>query len=199
MTGRSDAAPGQNPDRVLQGREPAAPFRADRVHVARLHVPARPARTRHKATFTAFVPAISSQTLKKTSTQVRCWRLHRWIYPTFGEIAYTITRSWRVGYSATDGSIPPRCTNFWRVSTPTWCADPQQIPTLRRDPRRPRQAHGDHPRVSSDLRALAVGHDRPGEQEDKSPVTGDCHVGYLWEPEDETPSGHPTLHRGRRP
>ena len=37
----------------------------------------RPARDRHGATFLAFLPAISSQALKKISTQVRRWRLHR--------------------------------------------------------------------------------------------------------------------------
>jgi RNA-directed DNA polymerase len=50
----------------------------------------RPARDRHGATFLAFLPAISSQALKKISTQVRRWRLHRWIYHTFGDIARTI-------------------------------------------------------------------------------------------------------------
>jgi hypothetical protein len=38
----------------------------------------------------AFLPAISTQALKKISTQVRRWRLHRWIYHTFGEVARTI-------------------------------------------------------------------------------------------------------------
>jgi RNA-directed DNA polymerase len=50
----------------------------------------RPARDRHGATFLAFLPAISTQALKKISTQVRRWRLHRWIYHTFGEVARTI-------------------------------------------------------------------------------------------------------------
>jgi RNA-directed DNA polymerase len=50
----------------------------------------RPARDRHGATFLAFLPAISGRALKKISTQVRRWRLHRWIYHTFGEIARTI-------------------------------------------------------------------------------------------------------------
>jgi len=50
----------------------------------------RPARDRHGATFLAFLPAISGRALKKISTQVRRWRLHRWIYHTIGEIARTI-------------------------------------------------------------------------------------------------------------
>jgi group II intron reverse transcriptase/maturase len=50
----------------------------------------RPARDRHGKTFLAFLPAISPQALKRISTQVRRWRLHRWIYHTFGEVARTI-------------------------------------------------------------------------------------------------------------
>jgi hypothetical protein len=43
----------------------------------------RAARDRHGATFCAFLPAISKQALKKISTQVRRWRLHRKIFHTF--------------------------------------------------------------------------------------------------------------------
>ena len=50
----------------------------------------RPARDRHGKTFLAFLPAISPQALKKISLHVRRWRLHRWIYHTFGEVARTI-------------------------------------------------------------------------------------------------------------
>jgi hypothetical protein len=50
----------------------------------------RPARDRHGATFLAILPAISPQALKKISTHVRRWRLHRWIYHSFGEVARTI-------------------------------------------------------------------------------------------------------------
>lgn len=50
----------------------------------------RPARDRQGKTFLAFLPAISNQALKKISGQVRRWRLHRWIYHTFGEVARTI-------------------------------------------------------------------------------------------------------------
>jgi RNA-directed DNA polymerase len=50
----------------------------------------RPARDRHGRTFLAFLPAISAQALKKISTHVRRWRLHRWLYHTFGEVARAI-------------------------------------------------------------------------------------------------------------
>ena len=32
----------------------------------------------------------------------------------------------------------------------------------------------------------------PGGENGKSPVTGDCHAGILWEPGGEIPPGHPT-------
>jgi RNA-directed DNA polymerase len=50
----------------------------------------RPARDRQGKTFLAFLPAISAQALKKISRQVRRWRLHRWIYHTFSEVARII-------------------------------------------------------------------------------------------------------------
>ena len=50
----------------------------------------RPSRDRQGRTFLAFLPAISPQALKRISKQVRRWRLHRWIYHTFGEVARTI-------------------------------------------------------------------------------------------------------------
>lgn len=57
--------------------------------VPRVHLPARPARDRQGRTFPAFLPAISSHTLKKISVQVRR-RRHRWIYRTFSEVARAI-------------------------------------------------------------------------------------------------------------
>ncbi len=50
----------------------------------------RAARDRHGATFCALLPAISKQALKKISTQLRRWRLHRKIFHTFGDLARLI-------------------------------------------------------------------------------------------------------------
>lgn len=50
----------------------------------------RAARDRHGATFCAFLPAISTHALKRISTQVRRWRLHRRIFNTLSELARTI-------------------------------------------------------------------------------------------------------------
>jgi hypothetical protein len=50
----------------------------------------RPARDRQGRTFLAFLPAISSHALKKISLQIRRWRIHRWIYHTFSEVARAI-------------------------------------------------------------------------------------------------------------
>jgi hypothetical protein len=55
--------------------------------------------------------------------------------------------------------------------------DPQQVPMLRRDPRRPPEARGDHLRVSPHIPPLALGSRTPTDQDDKSPVTGDGHGG----------------------
>ena len=82
----------------------------------------RPARDCHGKTFLAFLPAISPQALKKISGQVRRWRLHRWVYHTFGEVARTINpvvAGWMQYYGR---STRRRCIASWRASTPTWCA-----------------------------------------------------------------------------
>jgi group II intron reverse transcriptase/maturase len=50
----------------------------------------RAARDRRGATFCAFLPAISKQALKKISTQVRRWRLHRKIFHTLDDLAHAI-------------------------------------------------------------------------------------------------------------
>ncbi|MGH3976099.1 MAG: hypothetical protein ACRDS9_22650 [Pseudonocardiaceae bacterium] len=78
-----------------------------------------PAQDRHGATFLAFLPAISKQALKKISTHVRRWRLHRWIYHTFGEVARATTRSSRAGCSTTAGTTGHGCIPSYSASTPT--------------------------------------------------------------------------------
>ena len=65
----------------------------------------RPRRARRKdgVQFTAFLPAISKNALKKISAEVRSWRLHRWVSSGGGEIAKLInpkTRGWMAYYAA---------------------------------------------------------------------------------------------------
>ena len=72
-------APGQDQDRVLQGQEPAAlGLRGHVVHLPRLHVPRQEARTGDGTSmFSAFLPAVSKDALKRMSEEVRAWRIHR--------------------------------------------------------------------------------------------------------------------------
>ncbi|MEU7876576.1 group II intron reverse transcriptase/maturase [Dactylosporangium sp. NPDC049140] len=64
---------------------------------------ARAARSRHGEKFTSFLPAISTDALKKISGEVRRWRLHRRTPLTIGEIAKKINpiiRGWTQYYGA---------------------------------------------------------------------------------------------------
>lgn len=127
------------------------------------------------------------------SLQVRRWRLHRWIYRAFGDIARTINPV-ITGLDAVLRTVLP----VRAVSPPgayqrlPGALDPQQVPTLRRDLRRPPQAHGDHPRVSPNLHALALGHDRLVSGMTRARVTGDCHAGICGSRRVK-PSGYPAL------
>jgi len=64
---------------------------------------ARSARGRNGRNFTAFLPAISKEALKKISSEVRRWRLHMLTGHTFGELARRINpivRGWMQYYGA---------------------------------------------------------------------------------------------------
>ena len=64
---------------------------------------ARAARGRNGQNFTSFLPAISTDALKKISGEVRQWRLHHWTGHTFGEVARLINpivRGWMQYYGA---------------------------------------------------------------------------------------------------
>jgi group II intron reverse transcriptase/maturase len=64
---------------------------------------ARAARSRHGVNFTSVLPAISKDALKKISTEVRRWRLHRLIGLDFAEVARRINpivRGWMQYYGA---------------------------------------------------------------------------------------------------
>jgi RNA-directed DNA polymerase len=64
---------------------------------------ARKARNRHGVCFTSFLPAISTDALRKISRTVRSWRLHRRITFTLAELARTINpiiRGWVQYYGA---------------------------------------------------------------------------------------------------
>jgi hypothetical protein len=91
---------------------------------------------------------------------VRRWRLHRWIYHTFGEVARTINpvvAGWMQYYGRFYPSVLYRLLAHQRLPG---ALDPQQVPTLRQDPGRPPEVRRDHLRVSPHVPALALGHDR---------------------------------------
>ena len=124
----------------------------------------RAARDRHGATFCAFLPAISPHALKRISTQVRRWRLHRRIFNTLSELDPRSTRPSRAGCSTTAGST--RVLPVRAVSPPgahqrlPGALDPQQVPPVRPHPRRPPQTARPGYRLPSRLPALAMGHHR---------------------------------------
>ena len=63
----------------------------------------RAARSKHGQQFTAFLPAISKQALKRISAEVRSWRLHRRTGHTFADLARRINpivRGWMQYYGA---------------------------------------------------------------------------------------------------
>ena len=64
---------------------------------------ARAARTKHGTMFVAFQPAISKDAQNKISSQIRQWRLHRWIGLNLAEIARQINpvvRGWMQYYGS---------------------------------------------------------------------------------------------------
>jgi hypothetical protein len=63
----------------------------------------RRARNRQGRSFSAFLPAISKEALKRISTEVRSWRLHHRVGHTFSELARRINpivRGWMQYYGA---------------------------------------------------------------------------------------------------
>ena len=63
----------------------------------------RRVRTRSGRITTGFVPAISKDAMNKISSEVRSWRLHRWVTSDGSEIARLINpkvRSWMAYYGA---------------------------------------------------------------------------------------------------
>ncbi|MET8411777.1 group II intron reverse transcriptase/maturase [Streptomyces sp. NPDC005195] len=64
---------------------------------------ARAARSRHGVTFRCFLPAVSKDALKRMSTEVRSWRIHRRTRHTFAQLARfinPIVRGWIQYYGA---------------------------------------------------------------------------------------------------
>src|SRR4030095_11883962 len=88
--GRATTASRQDQDRLLQGRQASRGVCDHVLHVPGVHLPRRTARGRNGRRFTAFLPAISKDALKKLSRTVRGWRLHRRTGLSLAELARTI-------------------------------------------------------------------------------------------------------------
>ena len=76
--GRAAAAPGQDADRLLQGRQAPGQARAHLVYLPRVHLPGTGAREQgRRGSSPAFLPAISTEALKAKSAELRAMRIHR--------------------------------------------------------------------------------------------------------------------------
>jgi hypothetical protein len=75
--GRLAAAPGQDADRLLQGRSAPGRARAHLVYLPRVRLPGTGARSKNGRTFTGFLPAISPEALNAKSARLRELRIHR--------------------------------------------------------------------------------------------------------------------------
>ena len=121
----------------------------------------RPARDRQGRTFLAFLPAISPQALKRISTQVRRWRLHRWIYHTFGEVARTINpvvAGWMQYYGRFYPSALYRLLARINAYLVRWIRNKyRRYDATRAAHRKFAEITSGYPRISP---ALALGHDR---------------------------------------
>ena len=139
---------------------------------------ARAARTKHGTMFVAFQPAISKDAQNKISGQIRRWRLHRWIglHPRRDR---PTDQPCRAGLDAVlRGVLPLRA-----VSAPVAhqrlrdALDPQQVQTAAHHQESQGMLAAHHPPTSPALRPLGMGARFLVVQDDKSPVTRDCHAG----------------------
>jgi hypothetical protein len=137
---------------------------------------ARKARNKAGKNFTNFLPAISKDALNKISGEVRRWRLHRRTRHSFAELARKINpivRGWIQYYGA---STAPRCIPSCNASTPTWCAGSARSTSGCGPSRRPSRAGNASPASTPGSSPTGHGSTPPGDQDDRSRMTGDCHV-----------------------
>ena len=145
----------------------------------------RAARERHGEIFTSFLPAVSKDALKKMSRELRSWRLHMHIGYTFSELARwinPIVRGWMQYYGAFYRTeLYPllrriNCINYYLMR---WVRKKfRRLGTFKKFHRRWKQITEAYPLY------FATGNwsTRSGDQDDRSPVTGDCHAGICGSP-----------------
>src|SRR3954471_10186935 len=116
--------------------------------------------------------------------------LARYIHPEFGGfclttrfrrdirvIAVSVLIGTTVGWPTTGGSTAPSCLRSWRASTPTWCAG-SATSTDGWTALGPRTGNSPSwPPASPGCSGTGPGSPAPGDEDDKSPVTGDRHAG----------------------
>ena len=119
---------------------------------------ARAARTKNGAMFVAFQPAISKDAQNKISSQIRRWRLHRWIGLTLAEHRPT-DQPCRARLDAVLRSVLP----LRAVSTPVAhqclrdALDPQHVQTAAHHQESQGMLAAPHPPTSPALRPLGMG------------------------------------------
>ena len=139
---------------------------------------ARAARTKHGTMFVSFQPAISKDAQNKISGQIRRWRLHRWIGLQPRRDRPT-DQPCRAGMDAVLRSFLPLRAESAPVAHQRLrdALDPQQSTNGCAPSRKPRHAGSASPASIPGSSPIGHGCTVPGGQDDKSPVTRDCHAG----------------------
>jgi hypothetical protein len=151
----------------------------------------REARDSNGRTFTAFLPAISNEALKRISREVRrcgCIYGSGRASPTSPERS---TRSCAAGCSTTGRFTAPRCTPSCSASTPTCCAGSARNTDDFGDTAKPRQPGNASPASTHGCSPTGHGSPRSDDQDDTSRMNREVHVRNLWEPAGANPAGHP--------
>ncbi|MGY5205810.1 group II intron maturase-specific domain-containing protein [Nocardia gipuzkoensis] len=125
--------------------------------------------------------------MKKITGEARSWRLHHRIRLTFAQLAKAINpvvSGWMRYYGAFyPSALHPRLTRINSYLVRWTRGKYRRLDSVEKARRAYKSAVRAYPAMFRHWR----GHRTPGEQDDKSPVTGDCHAGILWEPEAEMP------------
>jgi RNA-directed DNA polymerase len=140
----------------------------------------RGAKDRHAVMFTAFLPAISKQAQKRLSRTVRSWRLHRrttWESTDLARMINPVVRGWANYYGRFYRSaLYPL---FDRINTYLLWIQKKYRVGMKQALRRLAEGHARRPRYS----LTGPGWPRRAEdQDDKSGMTGDCHVPFRGSP-----------------
>ena len=194
-TGRAAAASRQDQDRVLPGRTAA---RLARAHRRSRSWGTRSGRERrgHKdgQQFTSFLPAISKDALNRIGAEVRSWRLHRRTGHTFADLARwinPIVRGWMQYYGAFYRSALYPLLSRINAYLVRWIR--KKYKRLRAETKAMacwQRVTARYPRLFAHW-AWVPSVAASGDQDDKSPVTGDCHAGICGS-RGVRPPGHPT-------